>query len=374
MFDDLYSRLVGRVNYRILTVIPPLMAVLALVLFYVNGVSYGIEFQGGTWIEATTDNDLTNLLEPIQESLINANLTDLKSYVGYDIATQKNKLTVVTTSMVGEDEIESLLEPHLGSLNPVDTVVLELSDKPPTDLADKLKERFKHIDVSVEGDTVTIKALDLDGEEISSALSYYLGKDVEVEVKEKNLNMRSVGPTLGKTFREQGIKALFVAYLLMSMVVFFAFRNLVPSVAVLQAAVCDVIMAVGLMSLFNVPFDSASLGALLMLIGYSVDTDILLTARVLRQKGGLVSENIDGAMKTGLMMTLATIAVMVVTLIVTSYLIEISTLNTIALVLVFGLVADLFTTWFTNAGLIKWDMERPKVKKTRRRGFSIFGD
>ena len=79
--------------------------------------------------------------------------------------------------------------------------------------------------------------------------------------------------------------ALAFAFLFMSITVFIIFRNLVPSLAVIAAALCDIIIAVGGMSLFGIPLSVATVGALLMLIGYSVDTDILLTTRVLKAKG-----------------------------------------------------------------------------------------
>ena len=55
------------------------------------------------------------------------------------------------------------------------------------------------------------------------------------------------------------------------------FRDFVPSIAVITVALSDIIIAIGGMSLFGIPLSVASVGAILMLIGYSVDTDILLT-------------------------------------------------------------------------------------------------
>lgn len=378
MFDDLYSRLTSKVSYKLLAVLPPALAILGLLIIFTRGIPLGIDFQGGTWIEITLDKDIDKqTLAAIENNLVNAGLKDIKLSVGWDIDIQKNKLTIVTTSVVSESDLKPILGKYFSELSELDTATTELSKKPPADLKDKLTARFQYIDVSAQDKKLTIKALDLDEDEMKSALEYYLGEKVDLKVQRKNLNIRSVGPTLGETFRRQGIQAIFLAFLFMGIVVFYTFKTFVSSIAVLQAAINDVLFAVVGMSIFQLPFDSASLGALLMLIGYSVDTDILLTARVLRQKGSEVNARVDDAMKTGLMMTTTTISAMIVTLVVTTFFIQIPTLYSIAAVLLLGLIADMPCTWLTNAGILKWYVEKPKpIKKTKtsRFRFSIFGE
>ena len=48
-----------------------------------------------------------------------------------------------------------------------------------------------------------------------------------------------------------------------------------------------------------------------MLIGYSVDSDILLTTRVLKRQGKL-NDELNGAFRTGIIMTSTTIAAVTV--------------------------------------------------------------
>jgi len=189
-----------------------------------------------------------------------------------------------------------------------------------------------------------------------------------MEFQSKNFNSRSVGATLGSRFRDQGLNALLYAYLLIILVVFVAFRDFIPSITVILAATLDGVIAAGGMALFGIILEPASLVAILMLVGYSVDTNILLTTRVLRGKFGTVNERIDDAMKTGLTMSATTILVMAVILFVSSEVFRISTLSSIAAVLLMGLVGDLATTWFMNAGILKWYMEekRGKLRLFRR--------
>lgn len=171
-------------------------------------------------------------------------------------------------------------------------------------------------------------------------------------------SFRSVGPLLSQQALRQVYYALAFAFLFMSITVFIIFRNLVPSLAVIAAALSDIIIALGGMSLFGIPLSVATVGGLLMLIGYSVDTDILLTTRVLKRREGTVNERALDAMKTGFTMAAAAIGSMLALYLVVRFLIPYAqVLEEIAAVLIIGLVADVLATWLMNLGVLRWYME-----------------
>ena len=172
------------------------------------------------------------------------------------------------------------------------------------------------------------------------------------------VSYRSVGPLLSKQSLTQVYYALGFAFLFMSITVFIIFRNFVPSMAVILAAFCDIVIAVGGMSIFGIPLSLASVGALLMLIGYSVDTDILLTTRVLKRREGTINERAKDAMTTGFTMAAAAIGSMVTLYLVVKFLMPYAqVLDQIAAVLVIGLIADVLATWLMNLGVLRWYME-----------------
>jgi preprotein translocase subunit SecF len=172
------------------------------------------------------------------------------------------------------------------------------------------------------------------------------------------LSYNSVGPVLSSQALNQVYWALGFAFLFMSITVFIVFRDIVPSIAVILAAVSDIIISIAGMSLFGIPLSLASVGAILMLIGYSVDTDILLTTRLLKRKEGTINERALDAMKTGLTMSISAIASMGALYLVTVFIIpEAVVLSNIAAVLIIGLVADILVTWLMNLGILKWYLE-----------------
>ena len=188
-----------------------------------------------------------------------------------------------------------------------------------------------------------------------------------IEGKAKVISYNEIGPVLSEEAMGQIYIAMIFAFLFMAITVFIVFREPVPSVAIILAALCDILIALGGMSIFKIPLSIASVGALLMLIGYSVDTDILLTTRLLKRREGTVEERAKNAMYTGLTMSFAAIAAMAILFIVTKILMpEATTLSNISAVLVIGLIGDILSTWLMNLGILKTYIDWRQSKKQEK--------
>ena len=118
-------------------------------------------------------------------------------------------------------------------------------------------------------------------------------------------------------------------------------------------------MTIATVDLLGMQISSAGIIAFLMLIGYSVDTDILLTSRLLKNREGSVNHRLWGAFKTGITMTLTAIAAVGVSLLLTYSLSDV--LRQIFSIVLIGLFFDIFNTWFTNASMLKWYMGVKKL-------------
>ena len=185
--------------------------------------------------------------------------------------------------------------------------------------------------------------------------------------KAKVISYNEIGPVLSEEAMGQIYIAMIFAFLFMAITVFIVFREPVPSVAIILAALCDILIALGGMSILKIPLSIASVGALLMLIGYSVDTDILLTTRLLKRREGTVEERAKNAMYTGLTMSFAAIAAMGILYIVTILVMpEATTLSNISAVLVIGLIGDILSTWLMNLGILKTYIDWRQSKKQEK--------
>ncbi|MFQ5887187.1 MAG: protein translocase subunit SecF [Candidatus Hydrothermarchaeales archaeon] len=168
-----------------------------------------------------------------------------------------------------------------------------------------------------------------------------------------SINIQTMGGSLPERFLTQAIKAIFVAFLVMAIVVFTRFKTFIPSLAVVLSATGDIFTTLAIMILLDIQLSLGSVVALLLLIGYSVDTDMMLTTRVLLRKEGEVNERIEKALITGLTMSGTTITAMFVLLIVSTS----AMLDQIATVILIGLIVDTMSTWLQTNSLLRWYVE-----------------
>jgi preprotein translocase subunit SecF len=181
-----------------------------------------------------------------------------------------------------------------------------------------------------------------------------------ISEKYPNAKIDQIGESFGKTLQYQAVIALIFSFIGMAIVIFLAFRTFVPAVAVILSAFADMVMTAATMNIIGIPLSLGTVAALLMLIGYSVDSDILLTNRVLKRQGKL-NEKLTGAFKTGIIMTSTTLAA-TAALFLVAWFGSVQILMEISAVLLIGLVFDIMNTWLTNAGILKWYAQKGGIK------------
>lgn len=170
-----------------------------------------------------------------------------------------------------------------------------------------------------------------------------------------------VGSQLTSLYREQAELAGIFAAIAISIIVFIAFRNLITVGGILAVLGLDLVGIFGSMVLLNIPLTLASMGGILLIIGYGIDDNVLLYSRVLKQVGGDVTEKATGAMKTGLTMATTSGSALLALYIVT----ETPALQQIASIIIIGIIFDALNTWFFNTGTI---LRNAKKKKSEYHG------
>jgi preprotein translocase subunit SecF len=218
-----------------------------------------------------------------------------------------------------------------------------------SDTADQLKETFAGYpltDISVgvnNGKFLKFGAMDD---------AQFRALTTLISQKYPDAKVDQIGESFGKTLQQQAVIALIFSFIGMALVIFLAFRTFVPATAVVLSAFADMVMTAAAMNIIGIPLTLGTVAALLMLIGYSVDSDILLTNRVLTRQGKL-HDKLKGAFDTGIIMTSTTFAA-VTAMFIVSWIGSVQILMEISAVLLIGLVFDVLNTWLTNAGLLKW--------------------
>ncbi len=191
-------------------------------------------------------------------------------------------------------------------------------------------------------------------EALKKALEEYLG----YQLNNENSSIEFTGSSLSSGFYQQLRIAILISFLLMAITVFFIFKTPIRSLSVILAAFLDILFTIVVLDLFQIQTSTAGIVALLMLIGYAVDTDILVTTRVVLDREGALNQRIFGAFKTGMTMTLTAMAAVAVSLIVIYNFSD--TLRQMFTIILIGLGFDLINTWITNTSILKWYMEAKK--------------
>jgi preprotein translocase subunit SecF len=179
-------------------------------------------------------------------------------------------------------------------------------------------------------------------------------ENMDFTLDEEMYSVEVMGSSLGASFFRETITAVLIAFLFMGFVVFFYFKVPAPSLAVILAAFSDIVVTLAIVNMMGMKLSTAGIAAFLMLIGYSVDTDILLSTKVLKRKDGTVMERIMNAMKTGLMMNATTVSAIIVALIFT----QSEVIKQIMTILLIGLLVDLINTWIQNVGILRLYLEK----------------
>jgi preprotein translocase subunit SecF len=261
----------------------------------------------------------------------------------FSFYSQNNDIIYKDTSLSGGTTITIRAELDISSLeNHLKQSVQEVNVRTISDISTG-KQLAVLIDSSAEPDI------------LKSVVEEFIGYDLTTE----NSSIEFSGPSLGANFYKQLIIAVLISFILMSLVIFFLFKTFIPSIAVIFAAFSNIVMTLVVVDIFEIRLSAAGIAAFLMLIGYSVDTDILLTTRVLKRRGESINSRIYSSFKTGIFMTITGLFAVIPAFLIITGLPD--SFRQIFLVLAIGLSADIINTWLTNASIIKWYSERKKI-------------
>ncbi|MHC3438406.1 protein translocase subunit SecF [Natrialbaceae archaeon A-gly3] len=158
--------------------------------------------------------------------------------------------------------------------------------------------------------------------------------------------------SFGQQAQETALLGIAVAFVGMSVIAFLLFRTFVPSIAIVISAFSDLMIPLAFMNVVGIDLTLGTVAALLMLIGYSVDSDILLNNHILRRSGDFY-ESTHRAMRTGVTMTVTSMVAMLV-MAISAYAFGIGLLASVGIILFVGLAADLMNTYMLNLSLLRW--------------------
>lgn len=184
--------------------------------------------------------------------------------------------------------------------------------------------------------------------EDEAALKQALEQELQIELNEENYSVEIMGSTLGDAFYKQMLTAIGIAFILITLVVAFMYRSFIPCMDIMLSIVGDILVAVALVDLFDIRISTTGISAFLLLIGYSIDNNILLSTRALKRKESNLMDRVFSSLNTGLTMTITALVALISGLIIS----ESQVIQEMFIILLFGLCADIIITYCMNAPTI----------------------
>jgi preprotein translocase subunit SecF len=178
---------------------------------------------------------------------------------------------------------------------------------------------------------------------------------LEQKVGEVNLlRNERVGPVIGKELTMNAIWSLLIAAVLMLVYITFRFE-FKQGVVTIVALLHDLLVVLGVFSIFQIEMDSAFVAAILTIIGYSINDKIIIFDRVrensrMRKKGESVEDLVNISLWQTLVRSLNT-GVSVLFVLLALYFLGGVTLKNFILALLIGVVVGAYSSLFNASPL-----------------------
>jgi preprotein translocase subunit SecF len=271
---------------KVAAILSTIMVISSLALFFVKGPNWGIDFTGGTEVHLKFD-------ESVKISEVRTALTQLE--LGSDAVQQ-----------IGADEegeyVIRIQDPEFGTAETRESVESALKAKfgdgwiSETDFTAEVGARLT---VRYNGDAVTIDDVqsavdDVPGAKAAPALddnvvyvnlpglASQIGGKLRGSFTDRSfkvLQVDSVGPKVGGELRQQGFVAIVATLALILVYVGFRF-DLAFAPGAILALFHDVSVVVGIFTITGHEFNLPMIGALLTIIGYSLNDTIVIYDRI----------------------------------------------------------------------------------------------
>ncbi len=357
-------------HYKKFLIVPVLLIVISLgLIFFGPGIKPGIDFKGGILItiQSTSGIDQAALSSAIERVAgIKPDLRVFESPAGSGVEIELPLKASLDQADAGLAKVHALQEEYdrarialsqgQGTQANVDNLQGQVLDAARTTVNTATGSSLKATDATA--------AVTEAENAVADARSQYreaLLQAVNGVVKADSVLVREVGSSLSVFFFSKLQNVVILSLILLAIIVFVMFRSIGPALAVMIGPLVDIILAAGAMSLLQIPWNLASVAAMLMLLGFSLDSYTMLTVRILKRVEDTPAARAFEATKTAFLMNAAQVTGFGV-LAAVAIVLQVPTYYQIGVVATIGGLADFLTTWFGNAPLLLWMNERKSRK------------
>jgi preprotein translocase subunit SecF len=362
-------------HYKKLLVIPLILIVISLI--FIPSIPKGVDLKGGSLFIIYTDEASDKLSE--KRATLEGNLGKFSSDVAVRLF--ENPSGRGLEIEVGTSGILDEAEKQLSDLEKADAgLAIEISklafmqtneqDKAKIDAQSKIVDAKKAEQIAgansllgkigsaktVTDSANSMQVVEEEYQNIVSRNREAVLAEIRNIISIKSYSSKEIGASLSRYFLSKTAEIILLSLLFAAIFVILLIRDKIASLAILFGTFADIVITAGIMGLLGIPISLATLATLLMLIGFAIDTNMLLTIRAFKRTEGVAKERIYDAMRTAITMNVAGIAAFGVLLSI-SIIFQIETYYQIGAVAMIGGLVDIIATWCGNAVLVLWFTE-----------------
>lgn len=323
-----------------------ILLIITIISLITNGLHTGIDFTGGTLMEVKFNQSVTT--SQVQEAINRTHQVPQTSLIPVAHAQQLSDINPSPTPTSSLQEAED--NPDLSN-----TVVQ------PTD-NNGFVLRMKHIN----------------NETRQKLLDEFKVLNNNQDVQE--LRFETIGPTIGATLKANAFKSLGLAALVIIIFITYAFRKVPKTlnpwrfgIVAVVALIHDLIITIGVFSVFGLEIDTLFITALLTVMGFSVHDTIVVFDRVRENVnrstgkhsvGEIVNQSLNETLARSINTSLTTLITLIALFIFAS-----STIRNFVLALVVGIAVGTYSSIFiASLLLVAWhNLTAPKASVTKNR-------
>lgn len=402
MFNNKNYDFVGK--KKPVLIITVVILVVCMLFLLIRGLSLDIKFTGGTIIKynysAKQAEEVSDTDAEVSDADISASDASASDVLGVsDVFTVASSADITTaTDVTATDAVASAADvpaveevadefemPDPSELNIVPNEATELNKEEVKSVASQMLMGDVSIDMSSriltgggKETSVTIKLAD------KRAVAKDAGAQLEkaLEIKYPNVDFEissvsSVDPVMGKEFFGKCLVAMLVASLFMVLYVAFRFRKIggfSAGLTAIVAVVNDCFVAFTAFVVFGFPIDDNFVAVILTIIGYTLNSTIVIYDRVRENKKKLgpkvpvaqlvnrsINETLARTIYTNLTFLMSVLAVVAVAVIF-----GISSILSFAVPMLFGIISGCYSSLFiSNILWVMWQ-EKKEARKAKK--------
>jgi preprotein translocase subunit SecF len=378
-FADLYHE---RTNFQFIKhsrrwlLLSGTMVAVSILLLFVRPLNLGIEFEGGTSWQVTTEGvspkvaEVRDLIAPL--GFDNAKISTLSGSSGKSIRVQ--------AEVVGDPVLEIQDElAAVGGIADADVLLVRAASgdggtftmTAKKDVSRAQVERalrdleFPADAVEVDGKSVTVKYDEIPAspvDEVAAVLANY------ANTSRNEVSISTVGPTWGESVSRKALQGLFIFFILLALYLAFRFEWKMAASAIV-AVVHDIIITAGFYALLQWQVTPATVTAFLTILGFSLYDTVVVFDKVRENERTLIAlgrvsypEVVNRSLNETLMRSLSTTLVAVLPvvslLVVGVWVMGATALEDFALALMVGLLIGSYSSIFVASPLLAWWKDR----------------